>query len=62
MVATSEPPASTRLFTRAFIVLGVAELAYFVAQGLLIAITPRFAAVRSARTRREWASRSAPSP
>jgi len=44
MVATSEPPASTRLFTRAFVVLGVAELAYFVAQGLLIAITPRFAA------------------
>jgi MFS family permease len=44
MVATGEPPASTRLFTRAFIVLGVAELAYFVAQSLLIAITPRFAA------------------
>lgn len=44
MVATPEPPASTRLFTRAFVVLGVAELAYFVAQGLLIAITPRFAA------------------
>ncbi|MCA1588637.1 MAG: hypothetical protein LC744_08320 [Chloroflexi bacterium] len=45
MVATPEPPASTtRLFTQAFVVLGIAELAYFVAQGLLIAITPRFAA------------------
>ena len=48
MLTTPEPQperqASTRLFTRAFIALGVAELAYFVAQGLLIAITPRFAA------------------
>ena len=31
-VATPEPPASTRFFTRAFVVLGVAELAYFVAR------------------------------
>jgi len=62
MVATGEPPASTRLFTRAFIVLGVAELAYFVAQSLLIAITRASRRVRSARTRQGWASRSAPSP
>jgi hypothetical protein len=52
MVATGEPPASTRLFTRAFIVLGVAELAYFVAQSLLIAITRASRRVRSARTKR----------
>ncbi|HSK93759.1 MAG TPA: MFS transporter [Candidatus Angelobacter sp.] len=44
VAATSEPPTPSRLFTRAFITLGIAELAYFVAQGLLIAITPRFAA------------------
>lgn len=44
MVPTPEQHAADRLFTRAFVTLGVAELAYFVAQGLLIAITPRFAA------------------
>lgn len=32
-----------RLFTAAFIALGLAELAYFVAQGVLIQVTPLFA-------------------
>lgn len=44
MAVTPEPPATQRLLTRAFVALGVAELAYFTAQGALIALTPRFAA------------------
>ena len=44
MASSPEHPPASRLFTRAFVALGVAELAYFTAHGLLIAITPRFAA------------------
>jgi predicted MFS family arabinose efflux permease len=44
MASAPEQQAADRLFTRAFVALGIAELAYFSAQGLLIAITPRFAA------------------
>lgn len=36
-------PDPNRLFTAAFIALGLAELAYFVAQGVLIQVTPLFA-------------------
>jgi MFS family permease len=43
MAADPEHDPATRLFTRAFIALGVAELAYFIAQGLLIGLTPLFA-------------------
>jgi predicted MFS family arabinose efflux permease len=43
MAATPEHDPAARLFTRAFIALGVAELAYFTAQGLLIGLTPLFA-------------------
>jgi predicted MFS family arabinose efflux permease len=44
MASPAERPPASRLFTRAFIALGIADLAYFTAQGILIAITPRFAA------------------
>ena len=40
----SAPGAGGALFTRAFIVLTLAELAYFSAAGLLIPVTPLFAA------------------
>jgi MFS family permease len=41
---TADPGADGRLFTPAFIGLGIAELAYFTAAGILIPTTPLFAA------------------
>lgn len=42
--ASHDPSRANRLFTPAFIALGVAELGYFTAFGLLIPVTPLFAA------------------
>jgi predicted MFS family arabinose efflux permease len=39
-----DPSQANRLFTRAYIALGVADLAYFTAHGILIPLTPLFAA------------------
>jgi MFS family permease len=41
---SSDPIIGRRLFTPAFIALGIAELAYFTAAGILIPTTPLFAA------------------
>jgi predicted MFS family arabinose efflux permease len=43
-VSTQTAGTPSRLFTPAFIALGIAELAYFTAEGLSIPITPLFAA------------------
>lgn len=43
MTSSPRDPSTGRLFTPAFIGLGLVELAYFTAQGMTIAVTPPFA-------------------